>query len=85
VLVFERPVAEEFLRCAWRSGSPSQSVGEEAQYELVPLFTYITSTFLKGTPGLEKHAIRINPMRAGPDTVMRVLEAAHAEALKTTT
>jgi hypothetical protein len=76
VLVFDDPIAEDFLRSAWRNGSPSQSIGEEAQYEFLPLFTYLTSTFLKSTPGLEKHAVRINPMRSGPDTVVRTLRAA---------
>jgi hypothetical protein len=79
VLVFDKPVAEEFLRSAWRNGSPSQSVGEEARYEFLSLFTYLTSTFLKGWPGLEKHAIRINPMRAGAETIVHVLQAALAD------
>ena len=76
VVVFDEPVAEAFVRSAWRNGSPSQSVGEEAQPEILPLFTYLTSTFLKGMPGLERHAVRINPMRGGPDAVLRVLAAA---------
>jgi cystathionine beta-lyase family protein involved in aluminum resistance len=76
VLVFDQPIAEAFVRSAWRNGSPSQSVGEEAQYEVLPLFTYLTSTFLKSTEGLEKYAIRINPMRSGPDTILRILRAA---------
>jgi hypothetical protein len=76
VLLFDRPIAEEFLRSAWRNGSPSQSVGEEAQFEFLPLFTYLTSTFLKASPGLEKFAVRINPMRGGAETVLRVLRAA---------
>jgi hypothetical protein len=79
VVVFDEPVAEAFVRSAWRNGSPSQSVGEEAQPEVLPLFTYLTSTFLKGMPGLERHAVRINPMRGGPDTVVRVLMAAMAD------
>jgi hypothetical protein len=76
VLVFDEPVAEAFLQSVWRNGSPSQSVGEEARYEFLPLFTYLTSTFLKGWPGLERHAIRINPMRGGTETIVRVLRAA---------
>jgi hypothetical protein len=79
VVVFDQPIAEEFLRAAWRNGSPSQSVGEEARYEFLSLFTYLTSTFLKGWPGLEKHAIRINPMRAGAETIVRVVRAALAD------
>jgi hypothetical protein len=76
VLLFGRPIAEDFLRSTWRNGSPSQSVGEESQFEFLPLFTYLTSTFLKATPGLEKFAVRVNPMRGGPDTVLRVLKQA---------
>jgi hypothetical protein len=79
VLVFERPIAEEFVRSAWRNGSPSRSVGEEAQQEFLPLFTYLTSTFLKSTAGLEQYAVRVNPMRAGPESVLRVLDAALAD------
>jgi hypothetical protein len=79
VLVFETACAEQFLRSAWRNGSPSQSVGEEAHYEVLPLFTYLTSTFLKSTPGLEQHAVRINPMRSGPQTILRILRAALAD------
>ena len=80
VLVFDRPVAVPFLESAWRNGSPSQSVGEEAPFEFLPLFTYLTSTFLKAVPGLEHLAIRINPLRGGPGTILRVLEAALADA-----
>ncbi|MFJ5560769.1 aminotransferase class I/II-fold pyridoxal phosphate-dependent enzyme [Streptomyces sp. NPDC093250] len=79
VLVFDAPVAEAFLRSAWRNGSPSQSVGEEAQPEVLPLFTYLTSTFLKGMAGLEKYALRINPMRGGASTILRVVQAALAD------
>lgn len=76
VVVFDRPIAEVFVNAAWRHGSPSRSVGEEARYEFLPLFTYLTSTFLKATPGLEQYAIRINPMRGGTDTILRILESA---------
>lgn len=79
VLVFDGPHAEHFVQSAWRNGSPSRSVGEEARYEFLPLFTYVTSTFLKGTPGLERYAIRINPMRSGPETIVRILEQALAD------
>jgi hypothetical protein len=79
VVVLDRPVAEELLRSAWRNGSPSQSVGEEAQFEFLPLFGYLTSTFLKAAPGLERWAVRINPLRGGSGTILRVLEAALAD------
>ncbi len=80
VLVFEEPVAEAFLAAAWRHGSPSRSVGEEAAIEVLPLFTYLTGTFLRGTPGLERYCLRINPMRGGPEAIVRVVTDALADA-----
>jgi hypothetical protein len=76
VLIFGRPVAEAFLAAAWRHGSPSRSVGEEAAIEVMPLFTYLTGTFLRGAPGLERYCLRINPMRGGADAIVRVLRKA---------
>jgi hypothetical protein len=75
-LVFDEPIAEEFLRSAWRNGSPSRSVGEEARYDVVPLFTYLAGTILKSAPGIEGYVVRINPLRGGTDTIVRVLKAA---------
>lgn len=78
-LVFEQPIAEAFLRSAWRNGSPSRSVGEEARYDVVPLFTYLAGTFLKSAPGIQNYVARVNPLRGGTDTIVRVLEAALAD------
>jgi hypothetical protein len=78
-LVFDEPIAEEFLRSAWRNGSPSRSVGEEARYDVLPLFTYLAGTFLKSAPGIENYVVRINPLRGGTETIIRVLEAALAD------
>jgi hypothetical protein len=79
VLVFDEPVAEAFLAAAWRHGSPSRSVGEEAAIEVLPLFTYLTGTFLRGTPGLEQYCLRINPMRGGSEAIVRVVLDALAD------
>lgn len=80
VLVFDAPVAEDFLRAAWRHGSPSRSVGDEAAIEVLSLFTYLTGTFLRATPGLERYCVRINPMRGGPEAIVRVVRQALADA-----
>jgi hypothetical protein len=79
-LVFTVPIAEAFLAAAWRNGSPSRSVGEEARYDLVPLFTYLAGTFIKGMPGIERFVIRVNPLRGGTEAIVRVLKAALADA-----
>ena len=80
VLVFERPLAQAFLRSAWRNGSPSRSVGEEARFDVLPLFTTLASTFVRATPELGDFAVRVNPLRGGTETILRVLRAALADA-----
>ncbi len=79
VLLFDRPLADEFLQSAWRNGSPSISIGEESRYEVIPLFTVLPSTFLRATPELKEFGIRINPMRGGPATIVAVLRRALAD------
>ena len=37
------------------------------------MFYRVSGTFLKSDPRLGDYMIRINPMRAGADTVLRVL------------
>lgn len=79
ILVFKDPIAENFLQSAWRNGSPSRSVGEEARYDLLPLFTYIAGTYLKSNPLLKDYVIRVNPLRGGTSTIIRILKSALAE------
>lgn len=76
VLVFKNPIAENFLQSVWRNGSPSRSVGEEARYDLLPLFTYIAGTYLKSNPLLKDYVIRVNPLRGGTATITRILKSA---------
>ncbi|MEA2230018.1 MAG: hypothetical protein QOF04_3648 [Solirubrobacteraceae bacterium] len=79
VLVFRRPVARAFLAAAWRNGSPSRSVGEEARHDVLPLFTTMPGTWQRAAPTLGDHAVRVNPLRGGPEAVLRVLRAALAD------
>jgi hypothetical protein len=76
VVVLDRPVAGALLRAAWRHGSPSRSVGEEARYDVLPLFTTMPGTWRTAEPQLGRYALRVNPLRGGPDGVLRVLRAA---------
>jgi hypothetical protein len=75
VLVLERPIAPAFLAAAWRNGSPSRSVGEEARYDFLPLITTMPGTFVRHTPILGSSAVRINPLRGGVETIVRILLA----------
>ena len=71
---FRENIAERVLEEAEKSGAAPNPVGAESKYELVPMFYRISGTFRKADPELEHRMIRINPMRAGADTVLRIIK-----------
>lgn len=73
---FREEIAEQVLKEAMKLGAAPNPVGAESKYELVPMFYRISGTFRKTDPTLERRMIRINPMRAGADTILRVIREA---------
>ena len=71
---FDQDIAERVLEEAERLGAAPNPVGAESKYEFVPMFYRVSGTFRKADPTLERRMIRINPMRSGADTIMRVLQ-----------
>ncbi len=67
-------IAEKVLRESEKLGAAPYPIGCESKYEMVPLFYRISGTFRKVDPFLEHRMIRINPLRAGSDTVIRILK-----------
>ena len=49
-------------------------MGAESKYEMIPMFYRVSGTFRKADPTLEHRMIRINPMRAGADTILRIIK-----------
>ncbi|MDL2267029.1 hypothetical protein LJC46_03465 [Desulfovibrio sp. OttesenSCG-928-G15] len=76
----EEAIAEDVLRLAPGFGAAAYPVGSESKYEFVPMMYRISGTFRQQDPELEKRMLRINPMRAGADTVIRILRQAIAGA-----
>ena len=74
----ERPVAPKVLAYSAKLGAAPYPVGAESRYEIAALFYRVSGTFLKVNPAWADTLIRINPMRAGADTVLRVLREALA-------
>ncbi|HOO73799.1 MAG TPA: aminotransferase class V-fold PLP-dependent enzyme [Tepiditoga sp.] len=72
----EEDIAYDVLKEAEKMGAIPNPVGSESKYEFAPLFYRISGTFRKSDPGLEYRMIRINPMRSGPETILRILENA---------
>ncbi|MEW9677825.1 aminotransferase class V-fold PLP-dependent enzyme [Lentibacillus sp. L22] len=74
------PIAEKVLEHALELGAAPNPVGAESKYEFVPMFYRVSGTFLAADPGLQKTMIRINPLRSGADTIIRILSSAIAQA-----
>ncbi|WP_102029082.1 aminotransferase class V-fold PLP-dependent enzyme [Salirhabdus sp. Marseille-P4669] len=70
----EEPIAEEVLQHANELGAAPNPVGAESKYEFVPMFYKVSGTFLAADPTLAKTMIRINPLRSGPNTIIRILK-----------
>lgn len=73
---FERPIAGQVLAEAEKLGAAPNPVGSESRYEIVPMFYRVSGSFRAADPGIASRMIRINPMRGGGDTVLRILKDA---------
>ncbi|WP_276768434.1 aminotransferase class V-fold PLP-dependent enzyme [Dielma fastidiosa] len=71
---FREDIAEAVLEEAQKLGAAPNPVGAESKYEVVPMFYRVSGTFLKNDPTLKKRMIRINPMRGGSETILRILK-----------
>lgn len=74
IVKLKEPIARELLSECEKLGTAANPVGAESKYEIVPMFYKVSGTFLKNDPSAIDYMIRINPMRAGSETVIRILE-----------
>jgi hypothetical protein len=70
---FSEDIAEKVLKFAERMGALPNPVGAESKYELAPMFYRVSGTYLKDDPSLIHRMIRINPNRAGAETIYSLL------------
>jgi Cystathionine beta-lyases/cystathionine gamma-synthases len=75
----ERPVAKKVLKEAEALGAAPNPVGAESKYEFVPMIYRVSGTFREADSTLTDRMLRINPMRSGADTVIRILQEAVAK------
>ena len=71
--VATEPIAKKVLAAAEKHGALPNPVGAESKYELAPMFYRVSGTFLRSDPTYADTMIRINPNRAGAETVLRIL------------
>lgn len=72
--------APKVIAEAEKLGAAPYPVGAESKYEITPLFYRPSAAFRAADPQAEQTVIRINPMRAGADTVVRILWEAMEQA-----
>ncbi|WP_392562944.1 aminotransferase class V-fold PLP-dependent enzyme [Orbus sturtevantii] len=73
-------IAKSVIAVAEIHGAITNPVGAESKYEFCPLFYRVSGTFRESDPNAENYMIRINPNRAGADTIIRILKQAIVEA-----
>ena len=78
----EKPIAQKVIEEAVKRGALPNPVGSESKYELTPLFYKASGTFLKQNPELIDTMVRINPNRAGADTIIRIISESVEAASK---
>ena len=76
IVELKKPVAQEVIERSKAFGAATYPVGAESRYELVPMIYRVSGSFLESTPELFDYGLRINPMKAGAETVIRILREA---------
>lgn len=76
----EEPIAKRVVEVAARYGAATYPVGSQSRHETNMLVYRLSRAMCEARPDLAERMIRISPFRAGPDTVVRVLDNAIAAA-----
>lgn len=79
IVEWKAPVASQVIAASEKYGAAVYPVGAESRYEILPMIYRVSGSFLQARPELAERGIRINPMKAGADTVIRILRQAVAE------
>jgi hypothetical protein len=78
----EEPLTARVLEVAWRHGATTYPVGSQSRFETGVMIYRLSRAIREADPTRAARMIRVSPFRAGPDTVVRILSAALADARK---
>ena len=76
------PIAKQVMEEASKLGALPYPVGSESRFEVHTMFYRVSRTMMEKDPIFANYVIRINPMRAGADTVLRILDESIKTVLK---
>ncbi|HYM49556.1 MAG TPA: aminotransferase class V-fold PLP-dependent enzyme [Candidatus Limnocylindrales bacterium] len=80
MLELERPIAPLVVQAADALGASPYPVGSASRFEVGLLIYRLSRAMIEADPSLAERFLRVNPFRAGADTVMRILKEAIATA-----
>lgn len=76
----KEPISAKVIEAAGKLGAATHPIGSESRYEVTPMFYRASGTFIKENHEIKDYMIRINPMRAGNETVIKILKEAIRKA-----
>ena len=74
IVELTKPIAQEVIKQSNRFGAATHPVGAESKYEITPMIYRVSGSFIDADPKMKDYGIRINPMKSGASTVLRILE-----------
>lgn len=79
IVELAEPIAPDVIHLAAKHGAATYPVGAESRYELIPMIYRVSGSFLQSQPELKQYGLRINPMKASSDTLIRILKQVFEE------
>ncbi len=76
IIKLQKPNAKAVIKKCEQLGCAPHPVGAESKYEIVPMVYRVSSTFKASLKEDAEYYIRVNPMRSGVDTILRILKEA---------
>lgn len=76
IVKLTKSIAKQVINESTKLGALPNPVGAESKHEFSPLIYRVSSSFRKMDSSAEETMIRINPNRAGADTIIRILQQA---------
>jgi hypothetical protein len=74
------PLVAKVLDVAWMHGATTYPVGSQSRHETGVFVYRLSRAMCEADQAMAERMLRVNPFRAGPDTVIRVLTASLADA-----
>jgi cystathionine beta-lyase family protein involved in aluminum resistance len=80
IVELEMPVAQKVIELSDSNGAATHPVGAESKYEIIPMIYRVSGSFIEAQPQLKEYGLRINPMKAGAETIIDILKKVIPEA-----